>query len=175
MFSQPDKNIDQFHVDPGMSVADLGSGSGFYTIALAKKVGSAGRVYSIDVQKELLSKIQNEARNQGVHNIKLIWGDLNAKKGSNLLDSFVDRVVVANLLFQVEDKDEVIEEAYRILKPKGKLLFVDWRDSFGGLGPQPKDIVKPDVARVLFEENGFEFEKEIMAGDHHYGFVFKKK
>lgn len=175
MFSQPDKNIDQFHVDPGMSVADLGSGAGFYAIALAKKVGPSGRVYAVDVQKELLSKIQNDATSQGVHNIKLVWGDLSEKKGSTLHDNFVDRVVIANTLFQIEDRDLVIEEAYRILKPKGKLLFVDWRDSYGGLGPKPKDIIKPDVARVLFESNSFEFEKDIVAGDHHYGFVLKKK
>lgn len=175
MFSQPDKNIDQFHVDPGMLVADLGSGAGFYAIALAKKVGPSGRVYAVDVQKELLSKIQNDAMSQGVHNIKLVWGDLSEKKGSTLHDNSVDRVVIANTLFQIEDRDIVIEEAYRILKPKGKLLFVDWRDSYGGLGPKPKDIIKPDVARVLFESNSFEFEKDIIAGDHHYGFVLKKK
>lgn len=174
MFSQPEKNIEQFHVDPGMSVADLGSGAGFYSIALAKAVGPSGRVYAVDIQKELLSKIQTDAAAQGVHNIKLVWGDLDEPEGTKLPDRSVDRATITNTLFQIENKDAFIEEAHRILKPGGKLLFVDWKDSYGGLGPQPKDIISHDAARVMFEENNFSFEKDIQTGDHHYGFVVKK-
>jgi ubiquinone/menaquinone biosynthesis C-methylase UbiE len=175
MFSQPDKNIEQFHVDPGMSVADLGSGAGFYSLALARAVGPSGRIYSVDVQKELLSKLQSDAVAQGINNIKVVWGDLDEPKGSTLQEGIIDRVVIANVLFQVENKDALINEALRILKPKGKLLFIDWSDSYGGLGPHPKDIVKEDVAKTLFESHGFDFEKDIVTGDHHYGFVVQKK
>ena len=174
MFSNPEKNIEQFHVDPGMSVADLGSGAGFYSIALAKVVGPSGRVYAVDIQKELLSKIQTDAAAQGVHNIKLVWGDLDEVGGTKLPDRSVDRATITNTLFQIENKDALIDEAHRILKPNGKLLFVDWKDSYGGLGPQPKEIITYDVARTLFESNGFVFEKDIQTGDHHYGFVLKK-
>lgn len=174
MFSNPTKNIEQFQVDPGISVADLGSGVGFYSIALAKAVGPSGKVYAVDIQKELLSKLQTDATQEGVHNIKLIWGDLDLPKSSTLHDSSVDKVVIANVLFQLEEKDVLIEEAYRILKPGGKLLFVDWRDSYGGLGPKPQDIIREDVAKTLFEANNFQFEKDIQTGDHHYGFVVKK-
>jgi ubiquinone/menaquinone biosynthesis C-methylase UbiE len=175
MFSNPENNIEQFHIDPGMSVADLGSGAGFYSLALAKEVGPSGKVYSVDIQKELLSKLQTEAHNEGIANIKLVWGDLDEVGGSTLNDQSVDRVVIANVLFQVEDKDNLIKEAYRILKPGSKLLFVDWSDSFGGLGPRPQDVIKEDVAKTLFESEGFEFEKDIQTGDHHYGFIVKKK
>lgn len=174
MFSQPIKNIEQFHIDPGMSVADLGSGAGFYSIELGKAIGPSGRVYAVDIQKDLLTRLQTEAANQGIHNIKLIWGDLDSKLGSTLQDNSVDRVVIANTLFQVKEKDILLEEAKRILKPKGKLLFVEWADSFGGLGPQAKDIVKPDVARTLFESHEFEFDRDIIVGDHHYGFIMRK-
>lgn len=174
MFSQPEKNIEQFHIDPGMSVADLGAGAGFYSIPLAKAVGPSGKVYAVDVQKDLLSKLQNDSQVAKAYNIKLVWGDLDEPKGSTLPNESVDRVVIANTLFQVEEKDILIEEAYRILRKNGKLLFVDWIDSFGGLGPQSKDIIKPDVARTLFESNDFSFLKDIKAGEHHYGFVMKK-
>jgi ubiquinone/menaquinone biosynthesis C-methylase UbiE len=174
MFSQPEKNIEQFHVDPGMSVADLGSGAGFYSLALAKMVGTTGKVFAVDVQKDLLTKLQSEAHGQGINNIKIVWGDLDVAKGSTLPDQSVDRVVIANVLFQVEEKDNLIAEAHRILKPKGKLLFVDWSDSYGGLGPHPNDIIREDQAKSLFEAGGFSFEKDITTGDHHYGFVVQK-
>jgi len=174
MFSNPEKNIEQFHVEPGMIAVDLGSGTGFYSLALGKMVGPSGRVYAVDIQKELLSKLQTDAKRESIHNIKLIWGDLDLEKSSTLDDNYADRVVLANVLFQVENKDNLISEAYRILRPGGKLLFVDWSDSFGGLGPRPKDVVKPDVARTMLEAERFIFEREIQTGDHHYGFIFKK-
>ncbi len=174
MFVTPEDIISQFHIDPGMSVADLGSGAGFYSILCAKTVGPSGRVYAVDVQKDLLQKIQAEASAQGVHNIKLVWGDLDHKNGTTLGDVSVDRVLIINTLFQIENRDEMITEACRILKPKGKLLFVDWTDSYGGMGPQSKDIIKYDVARTMFEHDGFEFDRDLNAGDHHYGIVFKK-
>jgi ubiquinone/menaquinone biosynthesis C-methylase UbiE len=138
-------------------------------------VGPSGRVYAVDVQKELLSKLQSDAHNQGIHNINIVWGDLDEPKGSTLQDGMIDRIVIANVLFQVENKDALIEEARRILKPKGKLLFVEWSDSYGGLGPHPDDVVREDVAKTLFESQGFSHEKDISTGDHHYGFVVQKQ
>jgi len=173
MFSNPEQNIEKVHIDPGMKVADLGAGSGFYSIAAAKLTGPSGRVYAIDVQKDLLEKIKNQSLSQGISNIELVWADLDEPNGTKLADNLVDRVVVANVLFQVEDKDALVVEAKRILKSGGKLLFIDWSDSYGGVGPQQSEIVRPDVGRVLFEEHGFKFEKDIEVGEHHYGLIFK--
>jgi ubiquinone/menaquinone biosynthesis C-methylase UbiE len=173
MFSNPEQNIEKVHIDPGMKVADLGSGAGHYSIAAAKLVGPSGNVYAVDVQKELLEKLKMESLQEGIANIELIWADLDEPNGTKLADNLVDRVIIANVMFQVEDKDVLLQEAKRILKPKGKILFIDWSDSFGGLGPQSSDIVRADVARTMFESEGFEFEKDIEAGDHHYGLIFK--
>lgn len=173
MFSNPEQNIEKVHIDPGMKIANLGSGAGHYSIAAARLVGPSGNVYAVDVQKELLEKLKNESLQQGISNIELVWADLDEPMGTKLADNLVDRVIIANVMFQVEDKDALLVEAKRILKPKGKVLFVDWSDSFGGLGPQDSDIIRPDVARTIFESEGFEFEKDIETGDHHYGLIFK--
>jgi ubiquinone/menaquinone biosynthesis C-methylase UbiE len=174
MFSQPEKNIEQFAVDPGMKVVDLGSGAGFYTLVLANFVGKTGRVFAVDVQQDLLLKLKNEAFKKGIENIEIVWGDIDEENSTRLSDSSVDRVLVANTLFQVDDKDNVAEEAYRILKPKCTAMIVDWTDSFGGLGPHTSRIVKPEQARVIFEKAGFTFLRDIRAGDHHYGMIFIK-
>lgn len=173
MFSDPEQNVKKINIDPGMKVADLGSGAGFYSIAAAKLTGPSGRIYAIDVQKSLLEKIKKESLGQGISNVETIWTDLDEPGGAKLSDKAVDRVILANVLFQVENKDNLIKEAKRILKPNGKLLFIDWTDSYGGIGPQKSDVIKPDVARVMFEDQGFSFEKDIDVGSHHYGFVFK--
>lgn len=175
MFSDPAKNIEQFGLLRGMHVADFGSGSGFYTIAAAKSVGDGGRVYAIDIQKELLHKIKNEANIEHIFNIEIIWGDIEKIGGTKLRNSSVDAVIASNIFFQVESKDTLCLEAKRILKKGGKILVVDWTDSFGGLGPRQSDVFSMLSARELFQKNDFVFDKEFNAGEHHYGLIFKKQ
>jgi len=175
MFSDPKKNIEQFALLPGMRVADLGSGSGFYCLAAARAVTDSGRVYGIDLQKDLLTRLKNNAQKEGILNIEVIWGDVEVVGGTKLGDHLLDAVIISNLLFQVKNKAEVVKEAKRILKPQGRVLMVDWSESFGGLGPRPEDVVTADAVKKLFADEGFGFDKEINAGAHHYGLVFKRK
>lgn len=173
-FSDPQKNLKQFGLSEGMHVADFGSGSGFYTLAASEMVGDTGRVYAIDIQQELLKKVKNLSTNEHRKNIEVICGDIERKGGTKLTNDSVDVVILANIFFQFEDKETPIAEAYRVLKSKGRLLFVDWADSFGGIGPQPEYIVKEDTARELLERGGFTYERNIDAGSHHYGLFFRK-
>ena len=70
MFSDPAKNIEALELTRNLVVADLGSGTGFYTIAAAKKIkGGEGRVYSVEVQRELLQHIEELAKKEGLNNI----------------------------------------------------------------------------------------------------------
>lgn len=174
MFSDPQKNIDQCGIQVGMEIADLGSGSGHYTIAAAKALASTGRVYSVDIQKDLLTKLKNEAVRQGLYNVEVIWGDIEKPKGTCLRDASVDLVLLSNILFQLSDKSGTIDEIKRILKPAGRAMVVDWQDSFGGLGPKPENVFRKDAAMDLFEKKGFHLDREIMAGAHHYGLIYKK-
>jgi|ERR1035437_3186418 ubiquinone/menaquinone biosynthesis C-methylase UbiE len=173
MFSDPVKNIAQFDVQIGMSVVDIGAGSGFYTIEAAKKVGAPGRVYAVDVQRDLLDKIKNSAGLIGLHNIEAVWGNAEKIGGTKLRESIADRVILSNTLFQIElqDRDNLALELKRILKPGGKLMVIDWQS---GSPLSPRTLVPSSVTESLFQKVGFIIEKNFDAGDHHYGIIFKK-
>ena len=173
-FSNPEENIKALGIYEGMIIADLGAGTGSYTIPLAEKVGESGRVYAVEVQKEFLANIKNTAAARGLKNVEVFWGDIERLGGTKIKDGAVDAAVIANVLFQAEDKSGLIREAKRILKTGGKLLFVDWSDSFKNLGPTPEMVVTKEVARKLLEEEGFVLKNEVLVGDHHYGFVMLK-
>lgn len=174
-FTSPQNNIDQFDLSRGMEVADLGAGSGAYMIAAARKVGEDGKVNAIEVQKDLLDKLRELAVSQHLFNVEVVWGDIEKIGGTRLKDSSMDAVIVSNVLFQALEKTTLIKEAHRILKPKRRVLFVEWSGSFGGLGPTLEEVIEPQHAKKLFIENGFEYEKDIYAGDNHYGIIFRKK
>lgn len=174
-FSDPQRNIEQFGLSEGMRVADFGAGSGFYTLAAAARVGRDGRVYAIDIQPGLLDRLKDASHGEEVSTVEVVQGDLERLGGSKLDDNTMDAVLVCNVLFQVADKDTFLKEAWRVLKPGGRLLLVDWRDSFGGMGPQAEYVVTETVARELVSRAGLVAEKSIQAGEHHYGVVFRKR
>jgi len=174
MFTNPEQNINYLSLKDGDRVADLGAGIGAYSLASARKIGSRGKVYAVEVQKDLISKIKNTASDAKLENIEVLWGDIEEIGGTNIGDSIVDDVIISNVLFQTEDKEGLLAEANRILKSGGKILVVEWSESFTGLGPQPEYVVSKVEAKRLFGGAGFALEKEFDAGEHHYGLVYTK-
>ncbi len=174
MFSDPENNIKQFALAPGMLVADFGSGSGFYSMAIARAVSPGGKVFAVDIQKDLLQKLKNGAKQNNLNNIDIVWGDLEHLGGTKLRESSLDAVVICNLFFQIENKDGLCLEAKRILRPNSRVLVVDWSGSFAGIGPQEKDVVPKMKMTNLFQDHGFKLDREISAGAEHYGLIFRK-
>ena len=173
MFSDPVKNIEQCGIQAGMEIADLGSGSGGYTIATAKALVSTGKVFAIDINKDLLNKVKNDGIKQGLYNIEVIWGDIDKPNGSKLRDFSVDMALVCNILFQVENKDKFIEEVKRILKKDGKVLLIDWDMDASSPLRNKKEGISKERAIELFAKYGFIKERDIDAGEHHYGMILR--
>jgi ubiquinone/menaquinone biosynthesis C-methylase UbiE len=172
MFSNPQNVLSKMHIDPGMVVADFGCGAGHYSLVASPIVGPSGKVFAFDIQKDLLGRLKNIADSDNIQNIQCVWSDLDEPNSTKLRTQSVDRVLMTNVLFQVEDKKAMIREAKRILKSNGKVLVVDWEDSFGGLGPSKANVLTQEIMVQLFQEEGFKLEKEIDAGEHHYGLIF---
>ncbi len=174
MFSDPENNISQFGLSSGMQVADFGSGSGFYSLAAAKAIAPSGQVFSIDIQNSLLQKLKRGAEQAHLNNINVIWADLEHLGGTKLRENSIDAVIVANLFFQIQNKDALCLEIKRILRPLARVLVVDWSDSFGGIGPVSADVITKEKMINIFEDHGFKLDKEIAAGSEHYGLIFRK-
>lgn len=170
-FAHPVRNVGVLGIQSGMAIADFGSGSGAYVLAIAKRLEGAGHVYAIDVQRDLLRRVKNEAGKRGYHNVEIIWCDLETPRASKIADQKLDLVLISNLLFQVENKAAVLSEAWRILKPSGHLAIIDWSDSFGGIGPTKRDVVSKEKALALARDTGFALQHEFDAGAHHYGLL----
>lgn len=174
MFTDPVKNLKAFGLREDMIVADLGAGSGFYTIPASVMV-PMGKVYAIEIQKDFLTTIINKAVEAHANNIECLLGDVEKMGGTKLKDKIVDKVIASNILFQVGNKDKFIEEAKRILKPGGELLLVDWSDNKNTVGISLDKIISKNKAREMFEKKGFVWERDIDAGEHHYGIIFINK
>ena len=100
-------------------------------------------------------------------------GDVEKIGGTKIKDGILDAVIVSNLLFQVEDKEKLVEEAQRILKPGGMLLLIEW--SSLDVSIRSKKVISKSKAREMFEKKGFIWFRDIDAGAYHYGIIFRKQ
>jgi len=173
-FAHPARNVRALGIDPGMIVADFGSGSGAYVLLIAAALQGVGRVYAVDIQRDLLRRTNTEATGKGFSNVEVVWADLEKPGASKIADGALDLVLVSNLLFQLENKKNMLAESLRILHPGGRLAIIDWQESFGGMGPQKGDVVTKDKALSLAKDVGYEYQREFAAGAHHYGLIFSK-
>jgi ubiquinone/menaquinone biosynthesis C-methylase UbiE len=173
-FFDPNTVATHFHIREGDVVADFGAGSGFFVETLSRLVGSSGRVYACEIQKELVEKIGVLVRTKGLFNVDPLWCDFETPHGAKIADSVLDVALMVNTLFQLEEKENALSEVSRTLRSGGKFFVVDWSESFGGLGPQPAQVVSEKSAIALVENRGFVFERSFDAGDHHYGLAFRK-
>lgn len=173
-FLKPEEVLETWDVRPGDKIADFGCGAGFFVIPLAQRVGSQGKIYAFDIRPEALEATHAKARLFHLLNVDTIRADLETPLGSGLKNESIDKILIANILFQAENKEALIGEALRILKVGGSLAVIEWSDEKNIGGPSLDNRLGKSEVKQLFEKNGLALFKEFNAGSHHYGLIFKK-
>ena len=170
-FLTPEDQIKDINIPTGGIVVDFGAGSGAYTNAAAVAVGPGGKVYAVDINRELLTKVKRDAEKQGFNNVDVIWGDVERIGSTKIRDHIADLIILSNIIFQLDDVDGMMKELLRVLKIDGKVFVVDWTASYGGIGPAEGKVYGEEKARNLFSKHHFILEKPVPAGDYHYAFL----
>ena len=158
-----------------MHIAEFGSGKGFFALPMARIVGPDGMVYALDIQQEELDSVRSRARAEHILNMEPIRADLERPMGSKLKEGHVDFVLIANMLFQVSDKQGVLREAHRIIRAGGRAALIEWDMLLMSPGPPQEMRISKDTATFLFTSQKFELEREFEAGRNHYGLLFVKR
>ncbi|MCK4918860.1 MAG: methyltransferase domain-containing protein [Candidatus Pacebacteria bacterium] len=168
----PDSIIEDLNIKDGMTVADFGCGAGYFTIPIAKIVKNSGKVYAIDVLNSSLESVSSKAKLYGLLNITTIRANVEAKGSLEIEDKSTDFVILANILFQTNDYDSVLNEAKRITKNDGKIVIIDWIPNKIPMGPKFEHCLSENDIKKLAIKNGLKAIKVINAGSNHYGMVF---
>ena len=168
----PETILKNVGVVKGMTMADLGSGPGFFTIPMAKATSEKGLVYAVDSNVSMLNALKENIARSGVDSriIEIINSDVShtgIPKGS------VDIVLFANVLHEVEDRQAFFQEVRRISKPTAYIVDVDWKKIKTEHGPPLKERLSEDEAKQVLLENGFSVIKQIDTGPYHYELICK--
>lgn len=169
MFISPTQIVESLELKKGDTVADFGCGSGAYVFAVSKIVGDRGKVYAIDIHREILEKINREADKINITNIDTILTDIEEKVQ---IDNFsCDVTILSNVLGEIKNIENILQEVKRILKPKGRLLIADWKDSEHALSSKRENVIAEEKITAILAKNNFLIKKHFPAGNFHYAFI----
>lgn len=147
----PAEVISLLQLRPGVSVADIGAGTGYFAIPIAREIQPGGRVAAVDVEPEMLAKLRAKLDQPGApENIDLVEGEA---AGTTLAAGSYDVVLLANVWHEVDSRQATLSEARRILRQGGRLAIVDWRtDVEIPPGPRIEHRVAPEQTRIELEQ-----------------------
>jgi ubiquinone/menaquinone biosynthesis C-methylase UbiE len=148
----PKLNLENIGLRSGMTFIDVGCGYGFFTIPAAQIVGEKGRVYAVDIDASAIDRLQREAAEKGLKNIRAEVGEAEEAVFCN---ACADIVFYSIVLHDFRDPAKVLHNAKRMVKPDGALVNLDWKKKLIPFGPPVQIRFSEEQAANLIEQAGF--------------------
>jgi SAM-dependent methyltransferase len=152
----PERALDLIGVASGMVVADVGAGSGYMTVRLARRVGPSGTVLANDVQPALLTMIRDKARALQITNIRTVQG---TESDARLPEGTVDLALLVDVYHEFRNPQAMLQSIRRALKPGGRLVLVEYRKEDPRIPIAPTHRMSVAEARTEVEAEGFAFDR----------------
>jgi len=168
-----DEIMDRLHLGAGDIVADIGAGSGFFTIPFSSRVGEKGLVFAEEIQIEMINYISRKVEVQELKNIRVIFGK---PEDPSLLDNFFNLVFLANTYHELEKPFLMLENIKKDMRHSGRLAIIDWDPAKQSpFGPPIEAKVPESTIIKEVERSGFELIEKHNFMPYHYFLVFKRK
>jgi len=160
-------------VKPGMAVADVGSGSGLFTRLFARAVGPGGRVYAVDISRELLEHVARTAKKEGLDNVITV---LDTATDTKLPESSVDLVYICDTYHHFEQPGPVLASIRKALRAGGRMVVVDYERIPGVTPPSRIEHLRLDKQTAIreIEAAGFRLVEEKKLMRENYFVVFQR-
>ena len=179
-WQRPAEVLDALGVGPGAAVADVGSGDGYFTFHIARRVGPSGTAIAEDIDGADLAEVERRAEAEGLAQVRTVLGTADDPR---LPEETLDAVLVVNAYHEMVEHDAMLRSMVRALKPGGRLGIIDKRDEPGesrttyrGRHSLPAEVVLEDAARsgLVFRSEEPGFRRPRRGGEDWYFLVFVK-
>jgi len=168
----PTKAVAALKVQPGQVVADIGAGSGYYSMLLAPAVGPTGKVYATDIQPEMLALIQKKLTANGVTNVQTVLGTATDPK---LADGSLDLAVMVDVYHELQQPQVFLRALKRTLKADGRLVLIEFRKEDPRVPIREEHKMTVRDARAELEAEGYRFDEVLDVLPWQHIIVFRPR
>jgi len=155
---EPSRAIEALELRAGMAVADIGAGTGYYTVRMARKVGAEGRVYATDIQVGMLSLLQRRAKQEQLQNIVPVLG---AADDPRLPPGALDLALMVDVYHELSSPQAFVRRLREALKPEGRLVLIEFRKEDPRVPIREEHKMSVDQVRQELSADGYTIEKVI--------------
>ena len=155
---QPERALDLIRIERGMTVADVGAGTGYFTVRLARRVGSRGSVLATDLQPEMLRRIDARLGSEGIKNVQLIRATASS---AELPARCCDLVLLVDVYHELADPPGVMAGIRRALKETGRLALIEYRGEDPNVPIRPEHKMTLAQIKAELEPLGFAFVESL--------------
>ena len=153
---EPDAALDAIALAPGSIVADVGAGSGYMTVKMAKRVGAAGKVYANDIQPQMLTILRQRLEREKVPNVELVLGTMDDPK---LPANTIDLILMVDVYHEFAEPQPMLRKMRDSLKTGGRLVLLEYRKEDPSIPIRPDHKMSVAEAKMEVEAEGFTLSK----------------
>lgn len=168
---RPQLAVQLLGLQPGMVVADVGAGSGYYTILLARKVAPSGKVFASDIQPGMIEILNRRVRQEKITNVESVLGTVTDPK---LPSSSCDLILLVDVYHEFSQPQVMLRKMRDALKPEGRLVLLEFRKEDPKVPIRPEHKMSVDQVRAELEPEGFRFDKVLPDLPWQHILIFKK-
>lgn len=173
-WQKPDQVVKALDIKPGMTIADIGAGSGYFTRRFAKAAGPSGKVYAVDISSDILDYLKKRAHKEGLNNIEVV---VDKPDDPMLPENSLDLAFFGEVTHHIGHRTDFFKKIYADLKPDGRMAIIDFPPEAHAKGwcPHPADQLIPswEIIREA-EDAGFKLDRTYDFIPREYFIVFDK-
>jgi arsenite methyltransferase len=168
-YQKPNAVLDALALKPGEVVADIGAGSGYFTIRFSNALKESGKVYAVDVSQDMIDYLNRRIQETGARNVTTVMA---AADDPRLPDASVDRIFICDTWHHIENHPQYLARLKKVLRAGGQIIMIDFQKRELPVGP-PLDmkIARDDLIQQM-ESSGFRLAQEHTFLPYQYFLVF---
>jgi tRNA A58 N-methylase Trm61 len=167
----PDSALDAIGLRPGMTVADVGAGSGYFTVRLSRRVGPEGKVYAQDIQPEMLRLLRRRLDKANFTNVITVLG---TESDPKLPENALDLILMVDVYHEFAQPQAMLRKLRQALKDDGRMVLLEYRKEDPWVPIRPEHKMSVAEAKLEVEDEGFLLERVGRELPRQHILIFKK-
>ncbi len=167
----PNLAVDLLQLKKGMVVADVGAGTGYFSVRMARKVGPEGKVYASDLQEPMLQRLARNAAREKIRNIETV---LATETDPNLPANTLDLIIMVDVYHEFSQPQAMLRKMRTALKPDGRLVLLEYRKEDPEVPIRPEHKMSVKEVKMELEAEGFQLSQKIDKLPRQHVLIFTK-